>query len=445
MNFNLPKAESVLLFLLIANYNITRDTFFYMGLDLPLFLTTVYIYLAMNAWGWGFARDKRYIVALGFIAIIYLISNLLISFKKNSLLLKFKVALILTVIAIVVFGISANLMYLRNKESVVNYINDSGLQAEIAGRFLLLKKNPYVETYENTDLAKWNYVDEASGKKNPALYINVIPPFMISASALGYRVFSQFVGWFDIRIIMLIMYFSVLIMGFIKFGLKESFLLFLILVGLNPLFISNIIQGSNDVVVLAFLLWSLLFLEKKKILLSGIFLGLAVATKQPAWLALPMFLFYVFKNCKRKDFLKFIASFLLISLAFYLPFALWNFDALLNNLVFYASGAGLNIPIHPLEGYGFSALLVPLGIVESIYSKYSFANYQFISALLFITLFIIIYRKKVTISSLIYGYTILVWIVWFFSRYFLEAHIAFLLVLLATSYLWSSSNTNKIS
>jgi hypothetical protein len=153
-------------------------------------------------------------------------------------------------IAVGVFIATSYSIYLRQKTAVTGFISDSALQTEIAGRFLLLGKNPYSESYVNTDLKKWSYSDEAGNTDNPALYHNVIPPFLISLSAVGFRTFSRFFGWFDIRVVFLAAYAALIALGFFKFRLSEHLVLFLVLVCLNPMFLIAFIAGSNDVVII---------------------------------------------------------------------------------------------------------------------------------------------------------------------------------------------------
>ncbi|RJQ37741.1 DUF2029 domain-containing protein [Candidatus Microgenomates bacterium] len=413
-----------------------------MGLDIPILLSSIYLFISLNAYGWGILHDKRFVFSLGFITILYLLLNVSIFAKKILLQQKLKMVLVFTLIVVAVFTTTVNFMYLRNREFVASYVNDSALQTEIAGRFLLLKKNPYSESFVKTDLAKWRYEDEVGNKRNPALYQNVIPPFMIVTSAIGFRIFSQVFGWFDIRIITLFAYLFVMLFGIIRFNFKEKLLFFLILVGLNPLFISNIIQGSNDIVVLAFILWSLFFLEKKNFIISGVILGLAIATKQTAWFALPFFLFYSWKQ-NFKYFLRFIAPLTVVSLVFYLPFIFWNSQAILNSLVVYVNSSVSRFPIHPIEGFGFGGLLLSLGVLNSIYAKFPFALFQLFIGLIIIFILLYSQRKKINVSDVIYSYAILTLIVWFFNRYFLESHIAYIMVLIGVSYVLSMNDAEK--
>ncbi|MCL4416916.1 MAG: glycosyltransferase 87 family protein [Actinobacteria bacterium] len=354
-------------------------------------------------------------------------------------MIKIKILLLFIFLGISVFVTTFSFIELRQRTSASGFINDSALQTEIAGRYLLLGKNPYVENYVNTDLAKWPYKDETGNTLNPALYANVTPPFMIALSALGFRIFSRLTGSFDIRFLLLVSYFALILLGIVKFGFRQNLLLFLVLVCLQPIFLMSAMQGSNDIVIVTLLLWGLYFLERKNLLLSGILLGLSVAAKQTAWFIIPFYLIYLLQHYKRKQFITFLLPYIVIISLFYLPFMLWNFPALINNLIFYTSYHPYqNLPIHPIEGYGFSFLLYSLGIVRSIYSQYPFWIYQIFIGVSFLLFFLKLQlKKRMNIAYVLYGSTTLITIVWFFNRYFLVSHIGYILVMLGTSYVWT--------
>jgi hypothetical protein len=409
-----------------------------MSIDIPLVISSLYLFFVSNTYGWGLFQDRTYIVFVVVIGILYLLTHGLTLLRKTTLALTIKIILLLLFTCVTVFAGSQSFMLLRQKTSVVGFINDSGLQTEIAGRYLLLGKNPYVENYVNTDLAKWKYKDDIGNTKNPALYSNVTPPFMIVASALGFKIFSRLLGWFDIRFILLPAYATLIILGFVKFGPKQNLLIFLILVCLQPLFLESMMQGSNDIVVVTLLLWGLYFLEKKKLLLSGIFLGLSIATKQTAWFIAPFYFIYLYQNNNTKHLRTFFTPYVLTAAAFFLPFIIWNFPALVSNIILYSSYHPLGtLPIHPVEGYGFSYLLYSLGYIHSIYAQYPFWIYQLIfGAIVLVTGVWLQIKKRFDLSYILYAATALTLVIWFFNRYFLVSHVAYILVMIAAAYTW---------
>lgn len=412
-----------------------------MKIDIPIFMSFVYFFLSMNLYGWGILSNRAFISFSVALSIFYLFSYVFSLVGKPKWEFKYKLFLLSLFIFLSVFVTSIHFMLERNKTVPYLFVNDSALQVEIAGRYLLLGLNPYVENYVNTELAKWKYVYHIGWETltvNPALYQNVIPPFLIVLSALQFRVFSQLFQWYDIRVIYLLAYLLVLTLGIIKFKRRGNILLFLLLVGLNPLFINSMIQGTNDVVVLSFLLWSSLFIEKRKYILSGILVGLALATKQTAWFAFPFLLFYVWQKEKKESFFCFFIPSVIVSLLFYVPFAIWNFSAIFGSLVLFAGHGSVGQgPIHPVEGYGFSMMLHSFGILKSLQDIYPFWILQGFFGLL--TLFLLLYlqRKSMSMSSMFYSYAVFTSVMWFFNRYFLISHLGYLLVLVGVSYTWS--------
>ncbi len=415
-----------------------------MSIDVPLIAVFVYVFIKSNLFGKGLLQEGRDITFLIFAVLAYPLLDLFLFLTKKAWLKKVKILLLLAFVLFVSLGVSIDIMALRDKIHPANYINDSALQTEIAGRFLLLKKNPYVEPYTQTDLAKWTYYDSAGNTVNPALFTNVTPPLIIVLSSLGFRVFSQMFGWFDIRVFILAAYLSIIYFGLLRFGLKEKLLLFLALVCFNPLFLIETISGANDVIILALLIWCLFFLEKKKFILSGLLLGAAVASKQTAWFAVPFFALYAWQQAKRTGFKYFVIASLATALPFYLPFFLWNSSALINSLVFYVSGASqTDFLIHPIEGYGFGRLLLAWGKLKTIYDQFPFWLYQLgLGGPLMLAL-LYLQKKKMTAVGLIASYAICLGVIWFFNRYFLEAHLAYLLVLISLAFIWPKKEIKK--
>lgn len=408
-----------------------------MLLDTSIGLSFIYIFFISNIYGWGFLHEKLFLLFASSTGMIYLLLSCLNFPKIERIVIAAKAALLLLFIGISVFAVTWNLIFLRNRMLDINYISDSALQAELAGKFVLDGKNPYVKDYDATTLAKWPYADEAGNTINPALYNNVIPPFLVIASAAGFRIFSRVFGFFDIRLIYLTALFSLIMLAFVKHKLNRSLLIFLILVCMNPLFNINLIKGANDVVILALLLWSLFLLEKKKIFIAAVLLGISLATKQTAWLVVPYYFLYSFRLYGVRRLINFAGISLVVGFAFYLPFLLDNFNRIFQSLIFYPTShiAG-NPSIHPIEGFGFSQYLYALKFVPSIYANFPFWLFQLTAGAITTTLLFLKYKKKITGSGVLFSAATITGIVWFFNRYFLETHLAYLVVLIAAAYVW---------
>ena len=401
--------------------------------DVPIVVAFIYLFVTLNFFGWGMLHDQRFIFFSLVISILYILPGIFRRFKEQSII-RFRVAVLAAFIAVAVFGITYNLMSLRQATSVEGFINDSGLQTEIAGRFLLLGKNPYTESYEQTDLVRAKYIDEAGNTVNPALYHNAYPPFLLLLSAGGYRVFSQLTHWFDIRVLFILFYAGLLLLGYIKFGISQRLLLFLVLVGINPLFISMMMQGSNDIVVLTLLLWSLLFLERKQFVLAGLMLGLSVATKQVAWIALPFYLLYAWQRAGKQQFFRFLISAVGVAMVIFTPFILWNSAALWENLILYVNGSLPNS--YPIHNFGLGMFLVRIGVIPTIYSYYPFWIWQAGIGGLVLALWYSERKNRIDSGDVLLGLSVLLAVTWIFNRFMNFSYLAALSGLVAVATIW---------
>jgi uncharacterized membrane protein len=170
-------------------------------------------------------------------------------------------------------------------------------------------------------------------------------------------------------------------------------------------------------------------------LIAGILLGLAIATKQSAWFAFPFFLWFAWFHFQRKHFWRFAGVAATIAAIFYLPFVLWNFSDLVNSLIFYVSGASPNN--YPISGLGFGGLLIGIHAVQSIYAYYPFWIWQ-IGLAVPVGIILLLKQKKPLSGYTLFTYSAVLSIVWFFNRYFTYTHLSFLLVMVASSYVWLS-------
>ncbi len=405
-----------------------------MSLDIPLLAFSIYTFITLNFFGWEFLHDKRYIAfALG-IVVFYVGTATLRTLVRQKITIIIRLLLLLTFIGVTVYWGSIQFMLIRNKTSVAGFINDSGVQVEVGGRYLLLGKNPYKESYEHSDLAQVPFLDDAGGTRNPALDHNAYPPFMLILSAVGFRLASQLLGFFDIRMVFLVFYTAFLLFGFVKFGLSERLLLYVILVAANPLFLNSMMQGSNDVIILAMIVWGLLLLEQKRYLWSGIGMGLAIAAKQTAWLMLPFLLYFAWQNRNKGLVKKFLLPMGVIAGFVYVPFIIWDGKALFENLILYMSGS-LSTS-YPINNFGFGTALVAMGLVASIYDYYPFWMWQGSFGFLYLVSFWRAHIRRIRVVHILTGYATLLCIIWFFNRFMNFSYLAFTLVLLATAYLW---------
>ncbi len=405
-----------------------------MRLDVLGILFSSAVFLVINRWGLGILHTEVFLAGLTLISMCYLLVSMLR--PTRSLHLRIFLTIVFAVVATILPTVTN--MQERHRTLPQNFVNDSAMQAEIAGRYILLGLNPYSTPYDKSDLAKWPYIDEMGNKTNPALFNNIHPPFLLLVSAAQYRIFAQLFAWSDIRVVYLLAYASLFILAFWKFGVSEKLLLFLIFGALNPLLMTFIPEGTNDVMVLAILLWTLFAAEKKSYIVAGILLGLAIGTKQTAWVAAPFLVYSFWRNQPAKAFRQFIVSASLTTLVIYIPFLVWHVEALIKSLVLYVTtDPRAQKFIHPIEGIGFSPVLPKLGIVKSLYSTFPFWIIQIIAY----TISILVYwfttkRGAKEERNVLFFMAFGTLMAWYFSRYFLQSHLGYIITLFTFSYFW---------
>jgi hypothetical protein len=318
---------------------------------------------------------------------------------------------------------------LRHKLGMEYPIHDNPIQLEAAINFLLQGKNFYTEDYLNTDLIKWRGWTE-----DPALYHFITVPFYALFSTLIYFPSKLIFGFFDERMVHLVMFFVSLFLfnKLVKAFHKKAF--YLTLFVLNPLFVHFFIEGRNDIVVFSWVFLSMFFLFKEKLLWSSLFFGLAFSTKQSAWLLAPLYFFYIFflaKDTLIKDKFLFVLRktwpfFLSVALIF-VPFLIWDGKSFIEDTVLFPAG-NLATSLE-IKGFGFSEILLYKNFVANRHSYYPFGIWQAFFCIPALAFLVKIMKNSLRISYLIFSYIILLFIFWFFSRFFADNYVGYLSML----------------
>jgi hypothetical protein len=318
-------------------------------------------------------------------------------------------------------------------------IHDMPLQQELAIRFLLDGKNPYSESYEGTFLEQWNYSDK---EKNPALYHFVLPPLYVLFAVPFYFLSNATLGYFDARIPLLFLFFSVLVMGHFLIKNKENRLLFSTLFAFNPAMLGYTLEGRSDVFMFSFLFASLFLLYKERLFLAGVPMGLAFAVKQSVWPIFPLYVLYLFLKTKSfKTTVRNTLSLLLVFSALVLPFLIWDYKSFLDSTVFYLSGNLENS--YPISGYGFGKFLNQIGVIKDTHQYFPFHVIQLLLGLPALFVLYKFLKKKLTVSRLIVAYGIFLFVFWYFSRYFNNSHLAYLSMVFITAYFWPDNESTS--
>ena len=250
-------------------------------------------------------------------------------------------------------------------------IGDGAYQIQLARKVLMRGIDPYGFNYVGTGLehAPWN-----QPFPNPSLHHldywpgTIVLPLPLQAALQGV------LGWWDERIWLLLAAIAVWILvrrlnrGT---GGRMAAIAFFLIPGHSLL----AILGDNDLPMVALLLAAALAVGKRRFIIAGLLIGVAIATKQTSLIAVPILVAYaVGHQVGWRQFLRaagVAAAAVVVLLA---PFLLWNARAFVaDTLLFnFASGADA----YPIQGLGLSAMLLQAGIIHGARDAFPFLLIQ---------------------------------------------------------------------
>lgn len=311
---------------------------------------------------------------------------------------------------------------------------DGVIQTEEAIKFLLGGKNPYIENYHNTLVARY-IIPELS--LNPAIYHYAYLPFTFLVSLPFYIGFMKILGWYDQRLVHAIAFMITLLMLPQLARSTEKKLSLLVTVGLTFLLVDSIAYGMNDILVLASLLVTTYLFQKGHHRASAIALGLACATKQMAWFFLPFYFLLQFNGSPslreigsiiRKTYPFFLTFALLV-----LPFFLWDPAAFIDDTFSYLSG--ISPTSYPIRGFGLGALLLACGFIKSNTAYFPFWILQLIFGLPLLIYLLKKQRRENNLQRCWLNYGIFLTIMAFLSRFFQTNYLGYVIAVLSIAFL----------
>ncbi len=396
---------------------------------LMLILGTVYVAAVNEALG------ALLMLPVGSYILVAALSRSSILRVSPERLFSLKLGLAMLAIFLVVVLPTISWMMMRQANNPWQHIVDGGLQTEESIKYLLQRKNPYTEDYLGTPLAEWSHPIEGT-KENPALYHNAYLPFVFLFSTPFYLVIKHITGWYDQRVVYLVLFICSLWLLMKHAAQPTRKLSLLIVFGLNFLAIPHVVMGGNDSFVWFWLIMSTYLLQKDRITLSAVSLGLACASKQTAWLFVPFFLAYLWIKApspKKWGSLREVYPLFVVPLLVVLPFLLWDAAAFVEDTVFYLSG--LATSSFPIRGFGFGGLLLNLGLIRDRTTGFPFVVFQ---AAFCLPLLVILLRRQLsdnTVKRCWLGYGLLLLTFTYFSRFFHDNYLGIIVNALALGYL----------
>jgi hypothetical protein len=339
----------------------------------------------------------------------------------------FTLALMVTIVSLVIGTQIVNRGRIAPGQNMGTH--DVILQLESALRFLGDGKNPYAVTYFGTPLEQWHYAEGIRGTVNPALYHFVMPPWYIIFSYPFYFISMRLLGYFDGRMPLLFCVLGIIVVLRYLFRDKALGNIAAMLVVLAPGTVDYLVEGRSDMFALFWVLLSCFLLVKKSYLLAFGFFALAFWSKQTVWFLAPLFFWYAYLATgeKRKKLLFSIILFIGLSFLLVGPFLMWDIRAFMDSVIFYLSGNSKTG--YPISGYGLGMLLYSLGIIRSVHDFYPFAIWQLAAGIPLLIFAFKFLARYATLSRLLLSHAILLFGVWYTSRYFNNSHALYIVVL----------------
>jgi hypothetical protein len=246
-------------------------------------------------------------------------------------------------------------------------IGDGALQIQIARRVLLSGTDPYGFNYVGTGLerAPW-----AQPFPNPALHHldywpgTIVLPLPVQAA-------SQWVlGWWDERVLLLgaAVVAWVLLRNLIPGPLGRIAALALFLVPGHTLLA---VLGDNDLPMICLLFGAILLIGRNHFIPGALVLGLAIATKQTALVAVPPIVAWaVACGADRRTIVRSAGVSLAAVLVLFVPFVVWDSVAFFRDTIAYNLASGQDA--YPIQGLGLSTLLLNAGVIHGARDPFPF-------------------------------------------------------------------------
>lgn len=339
----------------------------------------------------------------------------------------------------------------------VGFVHDNPIQVEEAAKFVLRGVNPYAANYFETPMARWPYTGPMYSNDpfdrlpdnwdvNPALYHVVSLPFGILATVPLQALFGATIGWFDARILYLLAYLFTLwlVNGLIDDPIKR--LSALIVVGLNPLLISFLIEGRNDILVFSLVLGSAVAWHRGRLDLSGVLLGLAITTKHIAILFLPFYALLGWSMAlpwlRRLVALgRHLAPTGIAALLVIIPFLAWDPAAFYEDVFGYL--AGTIATSYPMAGIGLTGVAVFFGWVPNATVAFPTVALQAIFGGPVLVALLWRQWRTNTIQSALAAYGLFLLVYMWFARFYFDNYVGYIILVLSLAAFWPTQETSS--
>lgn len=342
-------------------------------------------------------------------------------FLKSNLFTRSRFIFLLIIVCVIHGFILSQKIIERRTQGSSYWIHDGVLQTELAVDALAEGKNPYAISYKSVFVGKGYYPE---GKETPVVNHYDYSPVMFYATFPFAYSTEHLFNFVDMRFTLVIFLLASAICA--SFIVKEK-ILFLIIYLFNPLFLPLMYFGANDSILLFFVVAALVSLINKKYTASTVSLALACGTKIIVLPIVPLYFVYLFLFRKKEMSMKLSRQFiyfLVTSLLIYLPFVIWDFGSLFDDLIAYVFLGGSQN--HPVVGYfGLQQLLLAGGLISDS-STFPFYVLLVPVVAVFLIISYKIFRQSLNLGTFCVLYVLFSLILLFFSKVLQTNYLAFL-------------------
>jgi hypothetical protein len=255
--------------------------------------------------------------------------------------------------------------------STTALIGDGAYQIQLARNLLMRGVDPYGFDYTGTGLERTPW---GQPFPNPALHHLDYWPGTIVLPLPLQAAFQFVTGWWDERIWLLLAGAAVFVLlRWLVPGAagRMAAVAFFLIPGHSLL----AVLGDNDLPMIALLLAATLAIARRRFVPAAIIVGLAIATKQTALIAVPVLVAWGFANGISWRALPRYASLAALTVgALIAPFIAWNASAFVRDTVLYNVGSGAEA--YPIQGIGLSSWLLQAGIIHGPRDAFPFLLIQ---------------------------------------------------------------------
>jgi 4-amino-4-deoxy-L-arabinose transferase-like glycosyltransferase len=255
--------------------------------------------------------------------------------------------------------------------STMALIGDGAYQIQLARNLLMRGIDPYGFDYTGSGLERTPW---GQPFPNPALHHLDYWPGTIVLPLPLQAAFQFVTGWWDERIWLLLAGAAVFVL--LRWLLpgpagRIAAVAFFLIPGHSLL----AVLGDNDLPMIALLLAATLTIARRRFVPAAIIIGLAIATKQSALIAVPVLVAWGFANGITWRSLPRYAGIAALAVAALLaPFVVWNASAFVRDTVLYNVGSGAEA--YPIQGIGLSSWLLQAGIIHGPRDAFPFLLIQ---------------------------------------------------------------------